>query len=117
LRDLRDAKWVLPSDHTAMYRHIEALFAAESEPWPNAIVSTNSITSLKSLIMRSDYVSISSTVLMQPEIEAGYIVPVSLRAGHTTRDITVRTRSQPPASPLVERFIVHLRAAARPPRT
>ena len=117
LRDLRDAKWVLPSDHTAMYRHIEALFAAESEPWPNAIVSTNSITSLKSLIMRSDYVSISSTVLMQPEIEAGYIVPVSLRAGHTTRDITVRTRSQPPVSPLVERFIAHLRAAARPPRT
>ncbi len=71
LRDLRTAQWVAPDARTAMYRQIEALFAAQNEPWPQTLVSTNSITTLKSLIMWSDFVTISSTVLMHPEVEAG----------------------------------------------
>lgn len=71
LRELRRAEWVMPNLHTTMWRQIEALFAAENEPWPATCVSTNSVTALKSLVMRSDIVSISSTRLVKLECGAG----------------------------------------------
>ncbi|AMN43880.1 LysR family transcriptional regulator [Rhodoplanes sp. Z2-YC6860] len=112
LRDLREAQWVVPDARTAMYRQIEALFAAQSEPWPLTLVSTNSITTLKSLIMWSDFVTISSTVLMHPEVEARYLVALPLRGAGASREITVRTRTHPLPSALVNRFIAHLRKVA-----
>jgi molybdate transport repressor ModE-like protein len=112
LRDLRAVQWVAPDARTAMYRQIEALFAAQNEPWPQTLVSTNSITTLKSLIMWSDFVTISSTVLMHPEVEAGYLVALPLRGAQASREITVRTRTHPLPSALVNRFIVHLRKVA-----
>jgi len=112
LRDLRSAQWVVPDARTAMYRQIEALFAAQNEPWPQSLVSTNSITTLKSLIMWSDFVTISSTVLMHPEVEAGYLVALPLRGTQTSREITVRTRTHPLPNALVNRFIAHLRKVA-----
>jgi len=111
LRDLRHAQWVVPDIHTAMYCQIAALFAAQAEPWPRTLVSTNSITTLKSLIMWSDFVTISSTVLMPPEVKAGYLIPISLRGANHTREISVRTRAHA-SSPLVGRFIANLRAVA-----
>jgi LysR family transcriptional regulator of gallate degradation len=112
LSDLRGARWVLPDAQTAMYRQIEALFAARGEPWPQTIVSTNSITTLKSLVMWSDFVTISSTVLLFPDVKAGFLVALSLRGVNSTREITVRTRTHPLPNSLIVRFIKHLRAVA-----
>ena len=112
LSDLRDARWVIPDAQTAMYRQIEALFAAQGEPWPQTLVSTNSITTLRSLIMWSDFVTISSTVLMYPDVKAGFLVALSLRGVNSTREITVRTRTHPLPNSLIMRFITHLRAVA-----
>jgi LysR family transcriptional regulator of gallate degradation len=112
LKELRDAQWVLPSAHTAMWRHIEALFAAESVPWPVNYVSTNSITALKSLVMCTDSVSISSRKLMKHEFEAGDLACVPLRRPHFTREITLRTRRDIALSPLTQRFIAAVRAVA-----
>jgi LysR family pca operon transcriptional activator len=112
LRDLRTAQWVVPDLHTAMYRQIEALFAAQGEPWPQKLVVTNSITTLRSLIMWSDFVTISSTVLTRPDVEAGFLVALALRGTNPSREITVRTRTHPQPNALVKRFIAHLRKAA-----
>lgn len=112
LRDLRGARWVIPDTHTAMYRQIEALFAAQGEPWPQTLVSTNSITALRSLIMWSDFVTISSTVLMHPDVKAGFLVALPLRGASSTREIMVRTRTRPLPNALISRLTGHLRAVA-----
>jgi DNA-binding transcriptional LysR family regulator len=79
---------------------------------PKTVVSTNSITTLKSLIMWSDFVTISSTVLMRPEVAAGYVVALPMHGQSPTREITVRTRTRPMPNALVKRFIAHLHAVA-----
>ncbi len=112
LRELRAAQWVLPNAHTAMWRYIEALFAAENVPWPVDCVSTNSITALKSLIMGSESVSISSRRLMKPEIDAGYLVAIPLGRPQFAREITLRTRRDTRPTALTGRFVEAVRAVA-----
>jgi LysR family transcriptional regulator of gallate degradation len=112
LRELRHAQWVMPNLHTTMWRQIEALFAAGNEPWPAACVSTNSVTALKSLVMRSDSVSISSTRLVKLECEAGYLKGVALRDAHFSREICLRRRKNLGLTPLTQRFVEILRRVA-----
>ena len=112
LRELRHAEWVMPNLHTTMWRQIEALFAAENEPWPATCVSTNSVTALRSLVMRSDSVSISSTRLVRLECEAGYLKGVPLRDAHFSREICLRRRKNLGLTPLTERFVEILRQVA-----
>jgi len=112
LQELRRAEWVMPNLHTTMWRQIEALFAAENEPWPATCVSTNSVTALKSLVMRSDSVSISSMRLVALECEAGYLKGVPLHDAHFSREICLRKRRNLGLMPLTRRFIDILRQVA-----
>jgi molybdate transport repressor ModE-like protein len=112
LRELRRAQWVMPNLHTTMWRQIEALFATENEPWPATCVSTNSVTALKSLVMRSDSVSVSSTRLVKLECEAGYLKGVPLRDAHFSREICLRRRKSLDLTPLTQRFVEILRRVA-----
>lgn len=114
LSDMRDAAWVMPNAHTTMWRQIEALFAAENEPWPMHCVSTNSITALKSLVIRTDSVSISSARLVRLECEAGYLKAVPLSKPHFAREICLRWRRNGTLTPPTARFIELLRAGAKP---
>jgi len=110
IADLRDQQWVMPSPHTTMSRQVELLFAAENQPWPSQAIITNSITALKSIIMRSECVTISSKKLVQLELDARCLACVPLRKQHFTREICLRRRA--PRSPLVERLIAAIRAVA-----
>ena len=60
-----------PIAQTAMWRHIESLFAAENVPLPASYVTTNSVLALRALIMRTDSVTISSPNLMKLELASG----------------------------------------------
>jgi DNA-binding transcriptional LysR family regulator len=111
IADLRDEQWVMPSPHTTMSRQIELLFSAENRPWPSQAIITNSITALKSIIMQSECVTISSKKLVELEVKARRLVCVPMRRQHFTRDICLRRR-RAPRSPLVERLIAAVRAAA-----
>jgi DNA-binding transcriptional LysR family regulator len=111
IADLREAQWVMPSPHTTMSRQIELLFSAENQPWPSQAIITNSITALKSIVMLSDCVTISSNKLVELEVEARRLACVPMRKQHFTREICLRRR-RAPRSPLVERFIAAIRAAA-----
>ena len=110
LKELGDVHWVLPSAQTAMWRHIEALFAADNVSWPTNYVTTNSVLALRSLIMGSDSVTISSPHLMELELAAGQLAGIPLRKPHFRRDIVLRRRKNQALSPLAERFIATLRA-------
>ena len=110
LSELRTAQWVMPNAHSTMWRQIEALFAAENEPWPINCVTTNSITALKSLVMRGDFVSISSMKLVTIEREAGHISCVALRSRHFAREICLRQRRGGTLTPVAQQFLRFVRA-------
>lgn len=112
LKELRDVRWVFPSAHTGMWRHIEALFAAENMPWPANYVTTNSVLALRSLVLRADNVTILSPHLMKLELAAGQLVGIPLRQRHFIREIVLRTRRNVALSPLAERFVAALRTEA-----
>jgi LysR family transcriptional regulator of gallate degradation len=112
LAELRGEQWVMPNAHTTMWRQIEALFAAENEPWPMNCVTTNSVTALKGLVIRSDAVSISSDRLVKLEIEAGYLTCVPLRKPHFAREICLRQRRRGNLTPLAQRFVESIRSVA-----
>ena len=111
IADLRGEQWVMPSPHATMSRQVELLFSAENQPWPRDAIITNSITVLKSIVMKSDCVTISSKKLIQLELQARRLACVPLRNKHLTREICLRRRRAPP-SPLVQRFVTAVRAAA-----
>jgi LysR family transcriptional regulator, regulator of abg operon len=109
LAALRNASWIMPHARATMRRQIEALFAAENEPWPADCISTNSITALKSLVLRSDAVSISSARLVAIELAARRLVCVKLRQRHFVREICLRKRRGPTLTPVAQRFLAALR--------
>jgi DNA-binding transcriptional LysR family regulator len=112
LAQLRGEQWVMPNAHTTMSRQIEALFAAENEPWPTHCTITNSVTALKSLVMRSNVVSIASRRLVGLEASAGYLICVPLRKPHFAREVCLRRRRNASPTPLVQRFIAAIRIVA-----
>ncbi len=112
LKELEGLPWVMPNPHTAMWRHIEALFAAENVSWPASYVTTNSFLALRALVMGTDSVTISSPTLMKQELAAGQLAGVPLRKPHFAREIVLRTRRNLPLSPLAQRFVTALRAGA-----
>jgi LysR family transcriptional regulator, regulator of abg operon len=111
IADLRHEQWVLPSPQSTMSHQVELVFAAENQPWPSQAIITNSVTALKAIVMRSDCVAILSTKLVQLEIDARRLVCVRLRKQHFSREICLRRR-RASRSPLVERLIAAIRAAA-----
>jgi DNA-binding transcriptional LysR family regulator len=111
IAELRHEQWVMPTPHTTMSRQIELLFSAENQSWPSQAIITNSITALKSIVMQSDCVTILSKKLMQIELTARRLACVPLHKQHFTREICLRRRREA-RSPLVERFIAAVRAAA-----
>lgn len=112
LAELRDALWVFPDSHTGMWRHIQALFAAANVPWPENYVMTNSILALRSLVMRTDSVSIASPRLVKLELAAGQLVCIPLHDRPFAREIVVRMRRHVPLTPLAERLMAALRTEA-----
>jgi LysR family transcriptional regulator of gallate degradation len=112
LKELGHVRWVFPDAQTAMWRHIEALFAAEKVPLPASYVTTNSVLALRALIMRTDSVMIASPNLMKLELASGRLVAVALRKRHFTREIVMRTRRSPALSPVAQHFVSALRAEA-----
>src|SRR5262249_31174432 len=110
--ELRDATWAMPDAQTALSRHIEALFAAEDMPWPINCVVTNSMTAIRSLVMRGDCISITSRMLVALELRAGFLAGIRLRGQDFAREISLRRRRNSKATPLVERLAAHLRDVA-----
>ncbi|MPZ55525.1 MAG: LysR family transcriptional regulator [Rhizobiales bacterium] len=113
LSELRGQEWVMPNEHTTMRRQIEALFAAENEPWPMSCITTDSITGMKSIVIRSNCVSVASARLMRLEAQAGYLACLPLSKPHFVREICLRHRRQGSLTPVAQRFIATIHAVAK----
>jgi LysR family pca operon transcriptional activator len=113
LQSLKDANWVLPSDESAFHRQIEALFISAGLPWPEACVKSNSMIAIKSIVMRTDYVSIMPRQLVELERAQGQLHCIGLRESGRQRSLGLTWASGRPLSPLAARFAQIIRETAK----
>lgn len=112
LRQLRNAHWALPSEHSAFRRQLEALFITAGVQWPTFYVATNSMTALKAIVMHSDCVTIMPKRLVALECEVGSLAAVDLRDPGRHRILGITWLRSRALSPLALRFVDLLREAA-----
>jgi DNA-binding transcriptional LysR family regulator len=112
-RDLRGADWVLPSERSAFRRHLEALFISAGVQWPAFYVGTNSMTSLKAIVMQSDCLTIMPRRLIRLERKAARLAAVRLKDRGRHRSLGLSWVRHRGLSPMAERFAECLREEAR----
>lgn len=112
LASLRDAHWVMPNSDSVMWRHVQSLFAAHNIAWPENCITSNSISTLKSILMRSDCVTMTSRELIWPELENGTFAVVGMPQLGSPREICLRTRREAGLSAPATRIIENLRQVA-----
>ncbi|MGC1560561.1 MAG: LysR family transcriptional regulator [Bradyrhizobium sp.] len=120
LSDLKDVSWVLPAGGSAFRQQMEQLFAAFDLGWPTQSINTNSILSIKAIVMNTDYVSLMARGLVEVEIEAGRLQATTLDGVGSQRPVGLMWRRNETPAPTAARLAEILRSVAKqeaPPRT
>jgi LysR family transcriptional regulator of gallate degradation len=113
LRDLEQARWVLPSDQSAYHHQLEALFVVAGLRWPLDCIATNSMAAMKALVIHGDCVAIMPRQLVALERRAGLIRCIRLAEAGGTRAPGLSRAKDRKLSPIAERFAEMIRASAR----
>jgi DNA-binding transcriptional LysR family regulator len=112
LAELVDAPWVLSPANTANYLGVEKAFRARGLPMPAVRIMTASVNVRADLLANEPFVSAYPRSIAQRY--SLKVLPVDLAAPPTfVAAVTLKNRT---LSPVVERFIEHLRDFARPLR-
>jgi len=112
LRQLGDAEWTLPSEHSAFRRQLEALFLSAGVQWPAFYVATNSMTAIKAIVLHSRCVTIMPKRLIKLERKAGLLRCVELTDSGARRTLGVSWIRDRGLSPVAQRFVTFLREVA-----
>jgi len=114
LADLAQAQWMLPGPAVAARRNVEAVFAqAGLSPPRVAIEVSNTAAQLGGLLAQSDLIALQSEALL--EGPAGqHLAVLPLAEARFARQVGVLVRRGAPLSPLAQRFLDILTAAAGP---
>jgi DNA-binding transcriptional LysR family regulator len=113
LRELAQARWVLPSDQSAYHHQLEALFVVAGLRWPLDCIATNSMAAMKALVIHGDCVAIMPRQLVALERRAGLIRCVRLAEAGGTRALGLSRAKERKLSAIAERFAEIIRACAR----
>jgi DNA-binding transcriptional LysR family regulator len=109
LAELVDAPWILSPANTANYRGVEKAFRARGLPMPKVTIMTASVNVRADLLAHEPFVSAYPRSIAQRY--SLKVLPVDIEAPPTfVALVTVKGRA---LSPVAERFIEHLRAAAK----
>ena len=112
LKDLGDAKWVLPAGGSAFRVHMETVFDRAGIHWPTRAISTNSILAIKSIVMNTDCVTLMAPQLVEVECEVGRLCAVKLSDLEPLRPVGLMWRSNEQLSPIASRFVQEVRRIA-----
>ena len=94
LADTLDERWAIPPKGTAPYEHMRQQFASHGLGVPNVVVETRSITVLKCLVARSEFLSWMATPMYDAERQAGVIDTLEIPGVEGTRTLTAFRRRQ-----------------------
>ena len=120
LSDLKDVRWVLPAGGSAFRQQMERVFAASDLGWPTQSINTNSILSIKAIVMSTDYVSLMARGLVEVEVEAGRLKATALDGVGSQRPVGVMWRRNEKLAPTAARLVDLLRRVSKeeaPPPT
>lgn len=76
LKDLAQARWILPRVGSTYRRHIEAMFTTLNVPWPRDCILANSLSALEILVGETDRVTLVSSVQMPAESQSFSVIPL-----------------------------------------
>jgi DNA-binding transcriptional LysR family regulator len=113
LSDLADVQWVLPAGGSAFRQQMEQVFASAGLDWPARGISTNSILAIKSIVMKSGYVSVISPRLVEVEAAAGRLEVIRLEDVGPLRPVGLVWRRGEKLSPIAARFAKIIRTLAQ----
>jgi LysR family pca operon transcriptional activator len=112
LQRFADACFVMPVEGSAMAKYIDAICSAANMAWPAHSIVCNSVSLIKTIVARSECVSIISDRLAHDEISSGRLRAVRLKEADMTRDVCLRYLRTNRRRPVVERFIECIRSVA-----
>lgn len=90
--------WLFPMVGSSHRHVLEDFFRAAGVEPPSAKMETTSVQMIKSVVMRSDYVGVLPLHVMEPEVRAGWLVPLSVRSPMLRRTIAIHHRENHPLS-------------------
>lgn len=115
LRQLADVEWVLPSDQSAFHRQLEALFVVAGLGWPDRVITTNSMTAMKAIVVHSDCVALMPRPLVSIEQKAGLLQTIRLVEAGASRALGISWARNRKLSDPAEAFVRTLHDCARKP--
>ena len=112
LTDLAEADWILPFRDSPQRQQFGYVFENQGLKLKSNIIASNSLSTIRELLISSDRLTILSPHRIRHEVSAGIfrILPADLR--ETRRPIGVTWRESASLSPAAEMLLTHLRAVA-----
>lgn len=105
LRRFADACFVMPVEGSAMAKYIDAICSAANMAWPADCIVCSSVSLIKTIVAKSQCVSIISDRLAHDEVSSGRLRAIRLKEADMTRDICLRYLGANRRRPVVQRFI------------
>ncbi|WP_020651391.1 LysR family transcriptional regulator [Massilia niastensis] len=113
LRDVVDARWVVPLPNTGTRTSFEAAFRSEDLDLPPVRLEVHNPMAVRSILLKSDYLALLCTHQVRSELAAGQltVLPIALRGTERRIGLTLRRDGSP--SPGVKALREELRLTAR----
>lgn len=105
LADLADRQWVLPAGGSAFREQMERVFDAAGLYWPIRGTTTNSIATIKAIVMNTDSISIMARSLVEIEVRAGLLKTIELRDVGPQHPVGMLWRRGEPLNPIATHAI------------
>ncbi|MEI2385812.1 LysR family transcriptional regulator [Breoghania sp. JC706] len=114
LNGLEDQHWVLPASGSAFREQLELVFNKAGTGWPVRSIITNSILTIKAIVMNTDCITVISPRLVEVEVAAGRLHAVPLEDIGSLREVGLAWRRSDRLSPIATRFREIVRQIANP---
>lgn len=100
LRQLADARWVLPEAQGAFRRQVDALFVGAQVPVPVDPIRCDSLLTTKAIVRTSRRVTILPRQVAAAELSTGVLRAIEIEEARFDRSVGVRRLRDTPLSPL-----------------
>ncbi|WP_434106673.1 LysR family transcriptional regulator [Paraburkholderia caffeinilytica] len=113
LRQLADAEWLLPRNHTPARSILDALFVRMKLKAPVPAIETADLAMIRGLLLRTDMLAVLSAQQVHYELETGQLVILDVALPNTERAIGLTTRAAAEPSPAARKLMEAIRDVTR----
>lgn len=107
LKQLTNARWVLPDAVGGFRRQIDALFINSEAPAPSNVILSDSLLTTKAIIRHSDYITILPHEVVKPELKNGTLRAIDIEGVNFQRKVGLLWLAERQLTPIAQAFIDH----------